>query len=99
MLCVPISAVRQLSNPRLRLLRLKAMKHTYFCKWASTDSSQMHAWEFNAYGGTDKLVLTDRAKIPVISSPTDILVKIHASSVNPIDVKMLGNTESYFHRN
>jgi len=40
--------------------------------------------------GNEQLVFTEEAKIPEIRKPKEILVKIHAASVNPIDVVMRG---------
>lgn len=37
------------------------------------------------------MVLSSEAKIPEIKKPKEILVEIHAASVNPIDVLMRGN--------
>ncbi|KOC64323.1 Reticulon-4-interacting protein 1, mitochondrial [Habropoda laboriosa] len=48
---------------------------------------KMQAWQIHSYGGLDELKLSS-VRIPVIARPTDILVKIEASSVNPIDIAM-----------
>lgn len=50
----------------------------------------MQAWQIFEYGGIDKLQLNTVAQLPTIRRPTDILVKVHAASVNPLDVRMLG---------
>lgn len=50
----------------------------------------MQAWQVFEYGSPDKLHLNTAAKIPIIRSPLDILVKVHAASINPLDVRMLG---------
>lgn len=49
----------------------------------------MQAWQISGYGGADKLQLNSLAKTPIIKSPTDIIVKVHAASVNPLDVRMM----------
>ncbi|XP_011865975.1 PREDICTED: reticulon-4-interacting protein 1, mitochondrial [Vollenhovia emeryi] len=55
---------------------------------------RMQAWQIHSYKGLDDLRLSS-VRMPVITSPTDVLVKIEAASVNPIDVAMTdgyGNT-------
>ncbi|OAD57257.1 Reticulon-4-interacting protein 1, mitochondrial [Eufriesea mexicana] len=47
----------------------------------------MQAWQIHSYGGLEELKLST-IRIPVIARPTDILVKVEASSVNPIDIAM-----------
>lgn len=50
----------------------------------------MKAWQIHSYG--DPLRLSE-ARIPLITDPNDILVKVDAASVNPIDKIMLGLCE------
>ncbi len=50
----------------------------------------MAAWQINGFGGTDQLKLAQNVKIRPLLSPRDVLVQVHASSVNPIDIEMLG---------
>ncbi|XP_012537852.1 reticulon-4-interacting protein 1, mitochondrial [Monomorium pharaonis] len=55
---------------------------------------RMQAWQIHSYNGLESLKLSN-IRIPVIMNPTDVLVKIEAASVNPIDVSMTdgyGNT-------
>lgn len=49
---------------------------------------RMKAWQIFQYGGNEELTLSNTAKIPEIWNPNDILVEVHAASVNPIDVNM-----------
>ena len=46
------------------------------------------AWQIHEYSGSSGLELAQEKLIPSISSPGDVLVKVHAASVNPIDVQM-----------
>lgn len=48
---------------------------------------KMQAWQIHSYGGLEELKLSN-VRIPVIARPTDVLVKVEASSVNPIDIAM-----------
>lgn len=49
----------------------------------------MPAWQFQSFGGLDQLKLKD-VDIPQVKKPNDVLVKVQASSVNPLDVAMIG---------
>ncbi|XP_017875624.1 reticulon-4-interacting protein 1, mitochondrial [Ceratina calcarata] len=48
---------------------------------------KMQAWQIHSYSGLEELKLSN-IRIPVISRPTDVLIKVEASSVNPIDIAM-----------
>ncbi|XP_043264004.1 reticulon-4-interacting protein 1 homolog, mitochondrial [Colletes gigas] len=48
---------------------------------------KMQAWQIHSYGGLEELKLSN-IRIPVIGRPTDVLIKVQASSVNPIDIAM-----------
>lgn len=48
--------------------------------------SRMSAWQIYSY--KDDLTLSKTMRIPSIDDPGDVLVEVHASSVNPIDVMM-----------
>ena len=47
----------------------------------------MEAWSINEYGSNDVLELS-RQPLPRLRRSTDILVRVHAASVNPIDFRM-----------
>ncbi|XP_066583860.1 reticulon-4-interacting protein 1, mitochondrial-like [Prorops nasuta] len=55
------------------------------------NEEKMPAWQIHSYDGLKGLALSN-ARIPIISRPTEVLIKVEASSVNPIDVLM---TEGY----
>lgn len=48
-------------------------------------------WEIHAYGGTEELRYNDKSgrSVPHIEDTNDVLVHVHAASVNPIDVAMM----------
>ncbi|XP_003707613.1 NAD(P)H oxidoreductase RTN4IP1, mitochondrial [Megachile rotundata] len=48
---------------------------------------KMQAWQIHSYGGLEELKLS-HVRIPMIAKPTEILVKVEASSINPIDIAM-----------
>ena len=51
-------------------------------------SASAQAWQIHEYSGSSGLDLAQEKLIPSIVSPRDVLVKVHAASVNPIDVQM-----------
>lgn len=50
-------------------------------------SYEMKAWYINEYGSNDVLEF-GRRPLPTLRRPTDILVRVDAASVNPIDYRM-----------
>ena len=50
----------------------------------------MSAWQIHGFGGTDQLKLSHSVKVPPLLGPKDVLVEVHAASVNPVDLQMLG---------
>ncbi|KAF6205373.1 hypothetical protein GE061_019544 [Apolygus lucorum] len=50
----------------------------------------MSAWRVTSYGNLDKLCLSNDVSKPTIVKPRDVLVKVRAASLNPIDAAMLG---------
>ena len=57
--------------------------------------TKMQAWQIHSYNGLEDLKLSN-VRIPVIMQPRDVLVKIEAASVNPIDVAMTSKYSIYF---
>ncbi|XP_007523985.1 reticulon-4-interacting protein 1, mitochondrial isoform X1 [Erinaceus europaeus] len=54
----------------------------------SAKSSVMPAWVIDKYGKNEVLRFTQNMMIPVIQYPNEVIIKVHAASVNPIDVNM-----------
>lgn len=50
---------------------------------------RIKSWKIHSYGGLEELQLTV-SRIPVIENPSDVQVKVHAASINPIDKMMIG---------
>lgn len=48
----------------------------------------MKAWQSNGYDGVDGLSL-NVVRVPPILRPWDVLVKVQAASVNPIDTAVI----------
>ncbi|XP_075233279.1 NAD(P)H oxidoreductase RTN4IP1, mitochondrial-like [Lycorma delicatula] len=53
------------------------------------ESARMSAWQIHSYGTIEELQLSKTARLPSLTSPNEVLVKVLASSVNPIDVMMI----------
>lgn len=60
------------------------------------NKSKMLAWQIHSYGGLEELKLAKTARIPHIEGPNDVVIQISASSVNPIDVAMMGKSSFFF---
>ncbi|ETN62474.1 zinc binding dehydrogenase [Anopheles darlingi] len=51
---------------------------------------KMSGWQIHSYGNPQEEVqFSDGIKMPTLKSPTQLLVKVKAASVNPIDVAMI----------
>ncbi|XP_071376212.1 reticulon-4-interacting protein 1 homolog, mitochondrial isoform X2 [Centroberyx affinis] len=50
----------------------------------------MPAWVIDKYGGNDVLRFTKNASFPIIHYPNEVIVKVHAAGLNPLDVSMRG---------
>ncbi|XP_013403346.1 reticulon-4-interacting protein 1 homolog, mitochondrial isoform X2 [Lingula anatina] len=49
---------------------------------------RMATWQIHRYGGNEELELTKTHRTPMIRNPDELLIEVHAASVNPIDVRM-----------
>ncbi|XP_078226017.1 NAD(P)H oxidoreductase RTN4IP1, mitochondrial isoform X4 [Callithrix jacchus] len=54
----------------------------------SPRSTVMPAWVIDKYGKNEVLRFTKNMMIPIIHYPNEVIVRVHAASVNPIDVNM-----------
>lgn len=50
----------------------------------------MSAWVIDQYGTNGALRYTEEINMPTINSPSDIMIKVNAASLNPLDVSMRG---------
>ncbi|KAM9316973.1 NAD(P)H oxidoreductase RTN4IP1, mitochondrial [Gastrophryne carolinensis] len=48
----------------------------------------MPAWVIDKYGKNDVLRFNENMMFPIIHYPNEVMIKVHATSVNPIDVNM-----------
>ncbi|CAG9836045.1 unnamed protein product [Diabrotica balteata] len=71
------------------LKRVFSMFGINYDKQALTETLKMKAWLIHEYGGIQNAQLGE-TRLPIIKSPTDVLVQVHSASVNPIDISMMG---------
>lgn len=56
----------------------------------------MPAWVIDKYGKNDVLRFTQSMVLPIIHYPNEVIIKVHAASVNPIDVNMRSKLSRLF---
>ena len=83
--CQPAAA--NLINQQLRFSSELSVKKSVQDNNDNRPEVKIQAWQIHSYGGVDDLKLSN-TRIPVISKPNELLIKVDASSVNPIDVAM-----------
>ena len=47
----------------------------------------MKAWHLNDFNGVENIQMGD-LRVPTINSPQDVLIKVNAASLNPLDIRM-----------
>ncbi|KAF7385313.1 hypothetical protein V1477_000809 [Vespula maculifrons] len=57
-------------------------------KYKEDVESKMLAWQIHSYGDLNELKVSN-VRIPIITNPTEVLIKVQAASVNPIDIAMI----------
>lgn len=50
----------------------------------------MSAWVIDQYGTNAVLKYTEEIPVPTVSSPSEVMIKVHAASLNPLDISMRG---------
>uniref|UniRef100_A0A672IJW0 NAD(P)H oxidoreductase RTN4IP1, mitochondrial n=1 Tax=Salarias fasciatus TaxID=181472 RepID=A0A672IJW0_SALFA len=73
-----------------RTLLARAGCRRNFSSSPSRQQSCMSAWVIDQYGTNGVLRYTEEISMPTINSPSDILIKVNAASLNPLDVSMRG---------
>ncbi|XP_008311304.1 reticulon-4-interacting protein 1 homolog, mitochondrial-like [Cynoglossus semilaevis] len=56
----------------------------------STQQSCMSAWVIDQYGSNGVLKYSEEAALPVVKSPCEVMIQVHAASLNPLDLAMRG---------
>ncbi|KAK3768156.1 hypothetical protein RRG08_010826 [Elysia crispata] len=62
----------------------------HYVQRRSYSATAMSAWQVHEYGGLDQLSLSTTARAATIKHPTEMLIKVHAASINPLDIRMMG---------
>lgn len=57
---------------------------------ANDGSSKMSGWQIQKYGKLDELQFSDDIPKPKIVKPTEVLVEVLTTSINQLDVVMIG---------
>lgn len=52
--------------------------------------SSMSAWVIDQYGTNGVLKYTEEMPVPTVNSPSEVMIKVHAASLNPLDISMRG---------
>ncbi|XP_045916007.1 reticulon-4-interacting protein 1 homolog, mitochondrial-like [Micropterus dolomieu] len=60
------------------------------CSSPSRLQSCMSAWVIHQYGTNGVLRYTEEVTVPTVSSSSDVMIKVHAASLNPLDISMRG---------
>ncbi|XP_034530402.1 reticulon-4-interacting protein 1 homolog, mitochondrial [Notolabrus celidotus] len=86
-----MSSVRHLMNSRC-LFHLSKMKICQRRLFSSTKTCRtiMPAWVIDKYGSNEVLRFTRNASFPIINYPNEVIVKVCAAGLNPLDVSMRG---------
>ena len=79
-----LSSREQLSSHNLDSITYRSFSSH---KESISSTHAMEAWYINEYGSNDVL-LFGRQPLPSLRRPTDILVRVHAASVNPLDYRI-----------
>ena len=59
----------------------------------SPRNTVMPAWVIDKYGKNEVLRFNRNMMLPIIHYPNEVIIKVHAASVNPIDVNMRSKLE------
>lgn len=87
------SGVRK--GPFARLMKACwGCSHTRLFSVTRVCSSTMPAWVIEKYGSNEVLRFSKDAPFPVINYPNEVIVKVFAAGLNPIDVSMRGERQT-----
>lgn len=56
----------------------------------SAENKLMKGWEIHEYGGINALQLNESMTMPTITASNQVLVEVHTTSLNTLDLLMLG---------
>lgn len=67
-----------------------SLSHYRSFSFSAARRTVMPAWVIDKYGKNDVLRFTKNAALPIIHYPNEVVVKVHAAGLNPIDISMRG---------
>ena len=89
--CVANTMVRRMASVSSHFNRPASATQASANKtFSQHQTNNMQAWQVHSFGGVEQLSLSDSVRIPMLAGPNDVLVQISTTSVNPIDLAMLG---------
>ncbi|XP_034555055.1 reticulon-4-interacting protein 1 homolog, mitochondrial-like [Notolabrus celidotus] len=88
-LCL-LNAKAAASTKSLARAGLSVCLKRHVCSSPSRLQSCMPAWVIDQYGTNEVLRYTEDQPLPNISSASDVMIKVHAASLNPLDISMRG---------
>lgn len=62
----------------------------HICSSPSRLHGCMSAWVIDQYGTNGSLKYTEELPVPTVSSPSEVMIRVHAASLNPLDISMRG---------
>ncbi|XP_023690470.1 reticulon-4-interacting protein 1 homolog, mitochondrial isoform X1 [Paramormyrops kingsleyae] len=94
-LCSTIASVRLLCRcrgkiPRVSVLVGEGRGTVRRLQTSAHRRTVMPAWVIDKYGSNEVLRFTKNANFPIINYPNEVIVKVHAAALNPLDVSMRG---------
>lgn len=66
----------------------------HVCTSSSRLQSCMSAWCIDRYGSNEVLRFSEEIPMPTVRSPSDVMIQVRATSLNPLDVAMRGKSQA-----
>lgn len=57
---------------------------------SASRNTVMTAWVIDKYGNNEVLRFTKNAPLPIVNYPNEVIVKVRAAGLNPLDISMRG---------
>lgn len=58
-------------------------------KVITSEDCNMMSWQIDSYGDLSNLHLSENTPVPVIRNSNEVLIKVAATSLNPLDLEMI----------
>lgn len=66
----------------------------HVCSSPARLQSCMSAWCIDRYGSNEVLRLSEEIPMPTVRSPSDVMIQVCATSLNPLDIAMRGKSQT-----